>query len=122
MHKNAAKGARFELRLRDALRRLGFPHADKTRDGYSRDRGDIEGTPGLAFQAKDVASKSWGTWLNDLDEQKANAKADHAVLVVKRVGIADAGEALAVMRLKDWCTLARDAGYGTPLTMEEGTE
>jgi hypothetical protein len=117
-HRNKSKGDRFERAVVAALRALGFPHADRTRAGYERDRGDVEGTLGLVFQAKDHADKRWGPWLDDLDEQKTNARADHAVLVVKRTGIADASEALAVMRLRDWTRLARDAGYGDPLDLQ----
>lgn len=119
-HRNKNKGDRFERAVVEAMRPNGFPHADRTRAGYERDRGDIEGTPGLVVQAKNHADKRWGPWLEDLDAQIANARADHGVLVVKRAGIADAGQALAVMRFANWLRLARDAGYGDPLEPGDG--
>ena len=114
-HRNKTKGDRWEREVVKEMNANGFPHAERSRAGFERDRGDIQGAPGLVVQAKDSPDKRWGPWLADLDEQKINAGADHAVLVVKRVGVAGADDALAVMKFSDWLRLARDAGYGDPL-------
>ena len=116
-HPNKRKGDRFEAVLRDALRALGFPWTERTRAGYERDHGDLHLVPGRAVivQAKSVTRPAWSEWLRDLAAQRANAGADHAVLVVKRPGIVDGGQQLAVMTVADWARLVRAAGYGEPI-------
>jgi hypothetical protein len=112
------KGDRFERAVVAAMRVNGFPHVERTRAGWDDDRGDVTGAPGLVVQAKDVAAKSWGPWLQSLQAQVVNARADHGVLVVKRRGDSDAGSALAVMRFDHWLRLARAAGYGSEPIVE----
>lgn len=119
MNPSKAKGDRWELVVAKAMRLLGFPHAERTRAGWDDDRGDINAAPGLVIQAKDVRDKRWGAWLGELAAQKRHAKAEHAVLVVKQIGVPDAGRALAVMEFADWCALVRAAGYGEPFVDRE---
>ncbi|MBM4496211.1 hypothetical protein GS426_11240 [Rhodococcus hoagii] len=88
---NKAKGDRAERAVRDYLRANGFPHCERTRAGYTRDAGDLHPAPGLTVQVKDRAQYAWPEWLRQLDEQRDEAKADHAVLVVKRRGLGDPG-------------------------------
>lgn len=112
---NKAKGDRAERAVRDYLRANGFPHCERTRAGYTRDAGDLHPAPGLTVQVKDRAQYAWPEWLRQLDEQRDEAKADHAVLVVKRRNLGDPGEWLAVMPLAAIARLLRDAGYGDVL-------
>lgn len=110
-----AKGDRFEIALRDYLRNHGFPWTERTRAGYARDHGDLHLSPGLIVQAKNRARLCWSEWFTQLAQQRADAGAAHAVLVVRRPGIARPEDALAVMRVADMARLLRDAGYGEPL-------
>lgn len=116
------KGDVFERAVLATTRTLGFPWAERTRAGYERDHGDLHLVPGRAVivQAKNRARPAWSEWLAQLAAQRANSGADHAVLVVKRAGIADPGEQLAVMRYADMLRLLRAAGYGEPLNSGEG--
>ncbi|ORL06447.1 hypothetical protein [Prescottella equi] len=109
---NKLRGDRAERAVRDYLRANGFPHCERTRAGYTRDAGDLHPAPGLTVQVKDRAQYAWPEWLRQLDEQRDEAKADHAVLVVKRRGLGDPGNWLAVMPLAAIARLLRDAGYG----------
>lgn len=111
MNRNKAKGDRWERAVCLAYRTLGWPHAERTRAGWDDDRGDLLLGPGLCVQAKDCKDKRWPEWFEQLALQKRNAKADHAWLVVKRAGIADAREALAVMTVADHADLLAAAGY-----------
>lgn len=110
------KGDVFERAVLDVFRRNGFPWAQRTRAGYERDYGDLHPLPGRAIiiQAKNRARLNWVEWFRELDQQRRNAGADHAILVVKRPGIGSAEDALAVMRLVDMIHLLRAAGYGHP--------
>jgi hypothetical protein len=105
---NKQKGDRFQRAVLTAT--LGtFPEAWITRAGWDTDRGDIithKDKPRFTIQAKDSAQKLWLTWFTQLDQQIANAEATAGVLVLKQRGIADAGEALAVMRYREWLVLA----------------
>lgn len=111
-----AQGDRAEQAARDHARTHGFPGAERTRAGYTRDHGDVHLAPGVIVQTKDCKSLRWASWLPELAEQKTDAGADVAALVVKRpgMGAANAGQWLAVMAYDDWLALTRAAGYGTP--------
>jgi len=108
---NSEKGKRAERDLVGYLRARGWPGAERTvRTGHrtpgrvSADRGDIDGTIGLAWQAKDVSDGALyqvPTWLDDVNAQRAAAGADIGVLVVKRRGHADPGDWWAWLTLDD---------------------
>lgn len=111
-HPNKSKGDRAERAVRDFLRSNGFPRCERTRAGYTRDAGDLHPCQGLTVQVKDRAAYAWPEWFRQLREQRAEAKADHAVLVLKRRGLGDVGEWLAVMPLSEMTRLIKAAGYG----------
>jgi hypothetical protein len=68
----------------------------------SRDQGDVTGTPGVAWQVKTTTANAEPMvrkWLAETEDQRLAAGADLGVLVVKRVGAADAGRWWAHLRL-----------------------
>lgn len=99
---NSEKGKRSERDLVAWLRLNGYPGAERTvRTGYRsparqrRDTGDIDGTPGLVWQVKDVNERTWSQipgWMIETEHQRAAARCDIGILVVKRHGHADPGE------------------------------
>lgn len=145
---NLAKGKAQERKVVTYLRVSGWPGAERTiRTGYhvpgrvSRDRGDIDGTPGIVWQIKDVAEREWWRipqWLADTEEQRNAAAADVGILVIRRAGHAHPSEWWAYLYLHELVGLAcgvydqvtpnvpvrlelqhvlpllREAGYGTP--------
>lgn len=104
---NKAKGDRFEsaavLTAKDF-----FPEAFRTRAGWDEDRGDVVLTPTYSIiqQVKDCQQKPWYQWLDELDSQLKHSGASWGALVSKRRGMSDAGEAMAVMRNRDWLKMA----------------
>lgn len=112
---NLTKGKAMERALVAYLRTHGWPSAERTvRTGYrvagrtSRDRGDVDGTPCLAWQAKAVAEAKHHllrTWLAEAEAQRVAAKADYAVLVVKRAGHAHPGDWWAYVPLAEFICL-----------------
>lgn len=108
---NSDRGKRAERALVAWLRAHGWPGAERTvRTGHrtrtrvSVDRGDIDGTPGVCWQLKDVAEASMHrvpVWLAQTEAQRRAAGADLGVLVVKRRGHADPGDWWAHVRLDD---------------------
>lgn len=153
---NNRKGKDRELRVVAFLRVNGFPGAERmVRTGYrnsgrvSPDCGDITGTPGIAWQVKDIAEREWykiPRILADTENQAKAANADFGVLVIRRPGHAHPSEWWAHMHLDDLAQLVagdpppprrpllhfpvrfelgelipilRAAGYGTPLDNAE---
>lgn len=123
---NGDRGKRAERALVAWLREHGWPGAERTvRTGHrsrtrtSADRGDVDGTPGLAWQLKDVADTTLHrvpVWLNETERQRVAASADLGVLVVKRRGHADPGDWWAhvplVSLMHGVMTPAASAGIG----------
>lgn len=112
-NRNKAKGDRAERAARDWYRANGWHGAERTRAGYQRDAGDLHLLGDLLAVAsvKDCQTVRWRAWLADLADQKLTALAAVAWLVVKRPGMGDPGEWLAVMTVADHHELLRQAGY-----------
>jgi hypothetical protein len=99
---NGDRGKRAERALVAWLRAHGWPGAERTvrtghrtRQRVSVDKGDVDGTPGVCWQLKDVADAALHrvpVWLNETERQRMAAGADLGVLVVKRRGHSDPGD------------------------------
>lgn len=108
---NGERGKRAERDLVTWLRAHGWPGAERTvRTGYRTrtrgcsDHGDIDGTPGITWQVKDVAERDHyliPAWLADTERQRVASGANLGILVVKRRGHADPGQWWAHMPLND---------------------
>lgn len=119
------------------LIRNGFPHAERTALHGRHDRGDITGTPGIAWEVKGGrAAESAGDgliadWMAETAVEQANANASVGVLVCKRKGFGPAnvgswwamlplsfldgvGDGTVRMHLRDAVAYLRALGYGTP--------
>lgn len=106
-NRNKQKGDRFESATLLTSRSF-FPDAFRTRAGWDDDRGDIVLVrEKLIVQSKDCQSKPWYVWLDELDAQVKNAQAEYGCVVSKRPGKSDAGEAMAIMRYRDWLAMAQ---------------
>lgn len=153
---NNQKGKDRERRVVKFLQVSGFPGAERTvRTGYRNkgrefyDQGDIDGTPGLAWQIKAVAEREWSRvpqYMLETQKQAKAAGADIGILVIPRPRHAHPGEWWAHMyfadvlrlvtdvpqtvassslrfpvrfELQELIPLLRVAGYGTPLAGEE---
>lgn len=116
-----AKGDRYERDIRMLARMNGFPHAERTKAGYERDAGDIHLDPSpilgpeAVIQCKDVRTPNWSEWLEQLEKQKGESRAEVAFIALKRSRPGKAPLHLAVLPLDEMFTLLRRAGYGTPL-------
>jgi hypothetical protein len=150
---NLARSKAQERKVATYLRVSGWPGAERTvRTGYktnireSVDRGDIDGTPGVVWQVKDVDEKGWwqvNNWLAETELQRIAATADIGVLVMRRPGHAHVGEwwawlplhvlvgvatqggecqesvaAPVRLELRHLLPVLRAAGYGTPLPLD----
>ena len=105
-----AKGSRAELAVARYLQEAGWPYAERSRAGWTDDRGDIDGIPGVVVEVKDCKRHDLSGWLGELEVETANARAVTGVLVVKRRLHTNPADWYAITRLGDWAAMAKDAG------------
>ncbi len=93
MNKSGNIGSKAERAVANAANRLGFPHADRRVKRGRNDVGDVLLCPGVVVQVKggDMARKASDAlvskWLEQTEQQRRNANAAHAFLVVQRAGV-----------------------------------
>jgi hypothetical protein len=81
------KGTMAETTVVRYLRSTYWPHAERRALAGGQDKGDITGTPGLAWEVKAAKTICVPAWLRETEVERENAKADHATLVIKPVGV-----------------------------------
>lgn len=99
------KGTWAETQVALYLRDHGWPYAERRALAGVTDKGDVTGCPGLAWEVKYAnAGIRMGAWITETYIERANAGADHAVLVIKPKGRGGSkvGEWLAVMLTWDF--------------------
>ncbi len=98
--KSRDKGAAWERAVANWLKTHGFPNAARRGVGYSDY--DIIGVPGVAIECKNAETLSVPAWWRQTLEQ---ADAATPLLIMKRKGHADPGDAMCVMSLSDLAEL-----------------
>lgn len=82
------KGTAAETAVVGFLQQNGFPWAERRSLKGIKDRGDITGTPGLVWEVKHAdAGIRMGEWISQTYIERANAGADHGVLIMKPKGM-----------------------------------
>jgi len=99
------KGHAAELAVVKWLRLQGWFHAERVQAGTHKDRGDVDGLPGVVIEVKDRKSHSWHEYFNQLRRQIVNDKAWTGVIIAKRPGVTDVNEWMAVMPAIEWLNL-----------------
>ena len=96
------KGSAAELAVAKWLRKLGWIHAERSRAGWTDDRGDIEGMPGVCIEVKNEKKIDIPGYLRELEVEIANAQAWTGTVIVKRRGSMNVDDWYAVMPAKIW--------------------
>ena len=121
------KGNSYERVILDYLRESGF-RVDRTRVGWSDDRGDIHGISRavgrdvggrgsgdnfvpFVIECKNHRRDSLPDWIKQLKQEALNAGADCGAVVHKKHGVTDGAEQFATMPLYMLVTLLKEAGY-----------
>lgn len=99
------KGSAAELAVAKWLNRLGWVHAERSRCGWSDDRGDIDGIPGVCIEVKNEKRIDLPGYLRELEVEMINAKAWAGAVIVKRRGSSDPADWYAVMPAQKWAEL-----------------
>jgi hypothetical protein len=108
------KGDSFERLIIEYLRSEGYT-VDRTRAGWSDDRGDIHGIEGVVLECKNHKTLAIPAWLEELRIEMVNAGCDMGAVVHKRRGSQEGGEQYATLPLKLFIKLLREAGYASNL-------
>ena len=121
MSKNKAKGTAAETALVKYLREHGFAGAERRALAGSKDLGDLLGAGQLVWEVKNQRTYAFPEWVRELKQEKKNADLEHGVLVVKPrgVGLSSVSDWWAIMEIKDFVELARDAGHGDERACDE---
>ena len=96
------KGSAAELAVAKWLRKLGWIHAERSRAGWTDDRGDIVGMPGVCIEVKNEKKIDLPGYLRELEVEIANAQAWTGTVIVKRRGSMNVDDWYAVMPAKIW--------------------
>ena len=112
------KGSAAELAVAKWLRKLGWVHAERSRAGWTDDRGDIDGMPGVCIEVKNEKKIDLPGYLRELEVEIANAQAWTGTVIVKRRGSMNVDDWYAVMPAKIWGELMvmLDQPNGNPAT------
>ena len=115
------KGSAAELAVAKWLRKLGWIHAERSRAGWTDDRGDIDGLPGIVIEVKNEKRFDLPGYLRELEVEMENAKAWTGTVIIKRRGSTNVDDWYAVMPAKVWGELmlmldqpTRNPGTPTP--------
>ena len=101
------KGSAYERTIVNYLRGCGF-RADRTRAGWSDDRGDIQQ---FVFECKNHKRIDLAGWVNELDTEISNAGSTVGAVIHKKRGTTDGAEQYATLPLRVLVQLLREAGY-----------
>jgi hypothetical protein len=96
------KGSAAELAVAKWLRKLGWVHAERSRAGWTDDRGDIDGMPGVCIEVKNEKRIDLPGYLRELEVEMKNAMAWTGTVIVKRRGSTNVDDWYAVMPAKVW--------------------
>ena len=99
------KGSAAELAVAKWLNKLGWTQAERSRAGWTDDRGDIDGMPGVCIEVKNEKRIDLPGYLRELAVEMENAKAWTGTVIVKRRGSTDVSDWYAVMPASVWAKL-----------------
>ena len=104
------KGDAYERSIRDYLNSQGFM-VDRTRAGWSDDRGDLHGVSGFVWECKNHKALQLSGWISELLVECTNAGAPLGAVVHKKRGVTDAADQYATLPLWMLVQLLKEAGY-----------
>ena len=109
------KGSAYERSIVNYLRECDFT-VDRTRAGWTDDRGDIHGIQSstgraFTFECKNHRKDNLPGWIRELHIEVANAGGEIGAVIHKKVGTTDGGEQFATLPLSMLVLLLKEAGY-----------
>jgi hypothetical protein len=110
---NASKrrGTNAETAIVEYLRAHGAPHAERRALTGNKDRGDIAGVIGVMIEAKDHRRDGLPGFMDEVDVQKINDRADIGVCWHKRRGTTDPGRWMVTMTGEQFIEILHLTGH-----------
>jgi len=99
------KGTRAELMVAKYFQSHGHPKAERSRAGWSDDRGDIDGVEDLTVEVKVQKRHDIGCWLKELEIEQKNRRTNHGVCAVKKLGAVEVDSWYAIMTMTEFLKL-----------------
>jgi len=93
------------------LREQGWDGAERTRAGWTDDRGDIDGVIGVTFECKNQKAMTLAGWIDELIVEMKHGGNTMGAVVHKRRGVTSAGDYYASLPLSTFTNLLKEAGY-----------
>ena len=112
------KGTAAETALVKYLREKGFGQAERRALAGNQDKGDITGAGDLTWEVKNHGTYKLAEWVAELQTEKTNNGTEHGVVIAKPrgIGLDSVQDWYAILPVKDFVELARDAGHGDERT------
>jgi len=109
------KGSAYERLIVTFLRAWGF-FADRTRAGWTDDRGDVHGVThprlgAFTFECKNHKTMALSGWLTELDREIAANGGGLGAVIHKKRGTTSAAEQYATLPFGMLVQLLKEAGY-----------
>jgi Holliday junction resolvase len=107
-----AKGSQWERDVAKVFNEMGYPHVERRYGaGNTVDKGDLNGfAHAIVIECKNLKSITLSTIMDETARERANAKADIGLAVIKRRN-KPARQAYAVVTLEEMIYLLKQAGY-----------
>lgn len=102
------RGTAWETAVVRWLNDHGFPYAERRTLAGTADKGDITGIPGVVLECKNTKSISLAQFIDELEVEMSNARADLGAVVIKRRGTTNVADAYAVMPMRIFARLIGD--------------
>jgi Holliday junction resolvase len=104
------KGNAAERAVANHFRDHGYPYAERTRAGWSNDRGDIDGVPGVCVEVKAEKQIALARYMEELETEIRNARAETGVVIIKRRGVSAVSDWYACAPVHIWLELLKESG------------
>ena len=104
------KGSNYEREIVNYLRQH-FADVDRTRAGWTDDRGDIHGIEGFTWECKNHKAMALSQWVAELHAECRNAGTDLGAVVHKKRGTTDPEQQYATLPLGMLVQLLKRAGF-----------
>ena len=111
MSKQKQKGTAAETAVVNWLQSKGRKSVERRTLNGVKDRGDIAGIVGLVIEVKNHQRMALSEWVDELNVEMLNDKADTGVVIHKRKGTTDVGRWYATMPVEVWFKLLEEAEY-----------
>lgn len=116
------KGSQAERDVVKFLQVRGWIYAERRLAGDTNDRGDVAGVNGVCIEIKNHAKMNLAGWIEELEVEIINAKANTGVVIHKRKGKSDVAQWYATMTVELYVELLKEAGYDEKKSTRKRTE